>query len=179
MIEVLDVNYGEDYFNNIAEDGILRISWFSSQAANFGFGDAIALIQIRLLTDMDASTRYFELEANTELADRIGTAIRDIKLETTALATASGDMFITNYPNPFSSTTNISYNLPEAANVTLVVYNKLGQVVETLVSARQDAGSYQVVFGRPALNAGVYFYKIVVEGETKTFTQTNSMVIVK
>jgi mannose-6-phosphate isomerase-like protein (cupin superfamily) len=179
LIEVLGVNYGEDYMMVDAETGTIRVMWYNlEQPANFVFGDAIATIQVRVLADIQANTRFFELEANTELADRNAQPIKNINLETTALSTVTDGLFMTNYPNPFLTTTMISYSLPEAGNVSLVVYNKLGQIVETLVSARQDAGTHQVEFGRSDLTAGVYFYKIVVEGEA-TYTATNSMIIMQ
>jgi hypothetical protein len=177
MIEVLDVNY-EDYMID-AEAGTLRIGWFSTTPANFTFGDAIAKIQVRVLTDITADARFFELEAGTELADINAQPIKNIGLETVALSSVGNELFVTNYPNPFRETTMISYNLPEAGDVSLVVYNKLGQIVETLVSTRQEAGTHQAEFGRSDLTPGVYFYKIVVEGETNTYTSTNSMIFMQ
>ncbi len=179
LIEVVGVNHGEDFVNIDAETGTLRINWWNLQGANFAAGEAIALVEVRVLADISADARFFELANNTELADRNAQTIKNITLETTALSTVSGDLFITNYPNPFRTTTNISYSLPEAGNVSLVVYNKLGQIVETLVSTRQEAGTYQVEFGRTDLTPGVYFYKIVVEGESNTHTSTNSMIFMK
>ncbi|MBE0663273.1 MAG: T9SS type A sorting domain-containing protein [Bacteroidales bacterium] len=179
LIEVIGVNYDEDFFMVDAETGTIRVMWYNlDQPANFAFGDAIATIQVRVLGDIKANTRFFELEANTELADRNAQPIKNISLETTALSTVSDALFMTNYPNPFRTTTTISYNLPEDGNVSLVVYNKLGQVVETLVSARQEAGTHTVDFGRADLTAGVYFCKIIVEGEA-THTATNSMIIMQ
>ena len=51
-----------------------------------------------------------------------------------------------NYPNPFNPTTIISFGLPEASEVTVRVYNLLGQVVETLADGHYDAGRHSVSF---------------------------------
>ena len=179
LIEVIGVNHAEDFVNIDAEKGILRINWWNTEGADFASGDALALVQVRVLSDISADVRFLELSYNTELAGSDNQTVKNITLETTALSIVSDELFITNYPNPFTSTTNISYNLPEDGNVTLVVYNKLGQIVETLVSARQEAGTHKVEFGRSDLTPGVYFYKIVVEGESNSHTSTNSMIFMK
>lgn len=71
-----------------------------------------------------------------------------------------------NYPNPFNPTTEIRFQLPDAGQVELTVYNTLGQEVKTLVSGTYDSGVHTVQwdgtndFGNP-VSSGVYFYKIV------------------
>ncbi len=65
-----------------------------------------------------------------------------------------------NYPNPFNSGTTIKYNLPEAAFVSLVLYDILGREVKRLVNEEQQAGKYSVKFEAGDLSSGVYFYKI-------------------
>jgi len=66
-----------------------------------------------------------------------------------------------NFPNPFNPSTNIYYTIPFSdvpQNVTLKVYNLLGEVITTLVDELQTAGNYTVEFSSKGLSSGVYFY---------------------
>ena len=75
-----------------------------------------------------------------------------------------------NYPNPFNPETTIKYELPEAGEVRLEVYNMLGQVVTTLVDKQQAAGRYVHLWqgtndNGNSVGSGIYFYRIQVGGE--------------
>ena len=80
-----------------------------------------------------------------------------------------------NYPNPFNPTTIISFSLPEPGNVSLKVYNVLGQEVETLVSGYRDAGIHTVDFDASRMASGVYFYRIT----TDNFSESRKMMLLK
>jgi hypothetical protein len=71
-----------------------------------------------------------------------------------------------NYPNPFNPSTIISYSLPEAGDVSLVVTNVFGQNVRTLVEERKQAGTYEVTFDGSELPSGVYVYTMTANGKT-------------
>ncbi len=73
-----------------------------------------------------------------------------------------------NYPNPFNPTTNIRYALVEDGQVTLEVYNILGQRVTTLVDEAMDAGWHNVEFDGSSLASGTYLYRLITDNEIKT-----------
>jgi len=85
-----------------------------------------------------------------------------------------------NYPNPFNPETQIKYDLPVSGNVTLSIYNVLGQRVRVLVQGIQDAGHRSVTWdgkdnqGQEAAS-GIYFYRI----EAENYQKTKKMVLLK
>lgn len=95
-----------------------------------------------------------------------------------------------NYPNPFNPTTSIRFQVPDAADVTLAVYDRLGREVAIIVDGRMDAGSHEARFDATGLASGVYLYKLqaratgspagpnAVSG-SGSFVQTRKMIVVK
>jgi len=85
-----------------------------------------------------------------------------------------------NYPNPFNPTTSIKFDLPNAGNVKLVIYDMMGREVRTLLNNNINAGFQSVKwdatndFGKP-VSAGVYIYQIQADG----FIQSKKMILLK
>lgn len=65
-----------------------------------------------------------------------------------------------NYPNPFSSTTTIKFNLTEQGNVVIKVFNVLGDEIKTIVNKEFAPGKHEVEFNAAGLLSGVYFYRM-------------------
>ena len=87
-----------------------------------------------------------------------------------------------NYPNPFNPITKINYSITSVIstegrnpNVTLKVYDTLGNEVVTLVNENQSAGNYEVEFNAKNISSGVYFYTL----STQNYSETKSMVLLK
>ena len=65
-----------------------------------------------------------------------------------------------NYPNPFNPTTMIKFALPEAGEVSLELYNMLGQKVAALAEGYRKAGYHQIDLNASDFASGVYFYRL-------------------
>lgn len=86
-----------------------------------------------------------------------------------------------NFPNPFNPSTTIAYDVPVQAQMTIEVYNLLGQVVVQLVNEYMAAGSYTVTWNGmnasgQSVASGTYLYRIV---SSTGFTQTRRMTLLK
>ena len=73
------------------------------------------------------------------------------------------------YPNPFNASTTITYALPHPSNVTLTVYNPLGQRVATLFDGDRQPGIHTTILTANDLPSGLYFVQL--NADTKTMTQ--------
>ena len=80
-----------------------------------------------------------------------------------------------NYPNPFNPSTKIQYTLPKNTFVKLIIYDVLGNVVETLVNKVQPLGTYTVNFIANNIASGIYFYQL--KTDSKIFTR--KMILMK
>ncbi|OQY37688.1 MAG: hypothetical protein B6226_04920 [Candidatus Cloacimonetes bacterium 4572_65] len=85
-----------------------------------------------------------------------------------------------NYPNPFNPETTISYNMKNSGNVTIEVYNILGQKVKTLVNENKTAGNHTVVWAglndnNDSVASGIYFYKM----RSGKYSKTHKMILMK
>lgn len=85
-----------------------------------------------------------------------------------------------NYPNPFNPSTNIAFDLPQSGNVSIHVYNVLGQRVQTLISAEQQAGSHSINWDAGRLSSGTYILRIDFEGvDNQSYSQVRKMMLIK
>ena len=82
-------------------------------------------------------------------------------------------MLYQNYPNPFNPSTVISYYLPSAAKVRVMIYDILGREVNTLINENQPSGNHQVVWngdnafgGKVA--SGIYIYRVIAGNNIAT-----------
>ncbi len=69
------------------------------------------------------------------------------------------------YPNPFNASTTLTVNLPEIAELTVVVYNTLGQEVVRIADGTMSAGRHDFTFNASTLSSGVYFVQVQVPGK--------------
>lgn len=80
-----------------------------------------------------------------------------------------------NFPNPFNPSTTVRYGIPKAVNVSLRIYNILGQLVSVLVDGHKEAGYYQVQWNVSGVPSGIYFCRLQSEG----FVETRKLTVIK
>jgi hypothetical protein len=77
-----------------------------------------------------------------------------------------------NYPNPFNASTRISFHLNSSADVSVEVYNMLGQRVKTLLDQAMPAGSHYLTWDAAGMASGIYFLKITAGADVFTKRMT-------
>ena len=80
-----------------------------------------------------------------------------------------------NYPNPFNPETTINYSISDLTDVDLIVYNNLGQLIQTVVKNKQPGGSYTISFNGNNLPSGVYYYRLTAGN----YVKTNKMLLIR
>ncbi|MCX6151517.1 MAG: T9SS type A sorting domain-containing protein [Ignavibacteriales bacterium] len=153
---------------------------------NKGSGNWVSLGQYNLPDSQQVEVKVMD----------VGTSIPSIVLRADAVkfqllqpTSVSGDetnleisdyQLFQNYPNPFNPKTNIQYSLPNTANVKVIIYNSLGQVIKQFYEKSQSPGQYKISFDGSGLSSGVYFYSIYVSGVNgKEFRNVKKMVLLK
>jgi hypothetical protein len=81
---------------------------------------------------------------------------------------SSSVLDLRNYPNPFNSTTKITFNLPKNTHVNLSVYDISGRLVETLINENRAGGKYTLEFTPDYAAGGTYFYKLTTDFQVAT-----------
>jgi hypothetical protein len=87
----------------------------------------------------------------------------------------SGYKLHQNYPNPFNPTTTIEFDLPKTSQVSLKIFNILGEEVATLVSDKLSSGSYAYEWDASNIASGVYLYRL----QADDYVETRRMVLMR
>lgn len=88
----------------------------------------------------------------------------------------TGFKLLQNYPNPFNPSSEITFELPEAADVRLHVFDVLGRQISTLVNEKLSSGLHTSRFNASNLSSGVYFYTLEINGVA---IDTKKMILLK
>ncbi|MBI2420053.1 MAG: T9SS type A sorting domain-containing protein [Ignavibacteriales bacterium] len=80
-----------------------------------------------------------------------------------------------NYPNPFNPATNFTYTIPVDGNVSLKVYNTMGEEVAAVFDGFQHAGKWNATINGYGLSSGVYFYTL----RAGNYSGSRKMLLVK
>jgi photosystem II stability/assembly factor-like uncharacterized protein len=80
-----------------------------------------------------------------------------------------------NYPNPFNPSTTIEFSIPSDGNVSLKIYNVIGEEVREVLNEFKKAGGYKINFNAGNLASGIYYYRI----KTDNYSSVRKMILLK
>ena len=152
-------------------------AWHDAGAAGASFAvDSLSLEGSQHGISVSATDRYARHLAPA--GDTIWVTVykrRTLDPITDAQEQDSAPLLEDNYPNPFNPSTVIRFSLPEAAMVTLRVYDMSGRLVATLADRHFEAGTHDAAFDGSSLASGMYYYTIRAADRV----ETRSMLLVK
>jgi hypothetical protein len=104
-----------------------------------------------------------------------GTLFQTTDVAQLPTSSVSSFILVQNYPNPFNPWTTIRYGLPQRSQMTLTVFNMLGQQVVQLVNGEMEAGYHEAKFDGSGLSSGLYFYRM----QAGTYVETKKLILAK
>jgi len=121
---------------------------------------------IQILSGTIVDTVYF--------GNRLTTSVTEIEGIPTTFALHQ------NFPNPFNPTTNIQFDIPNLAHVSICIYDVLGEKIATVIEKKLSAGKYTLEFNAASIKSGVYFYRMVAVSESgENFSSLKKMILLK
>lgn len=145
------IKVGTGYFEEGTHD-ILEVSTDGVSAQKIVAADGIMLILNRRLTGGTTSIGRYR-----------------------SLAIPSKIELMNNYPNPFNSTTTISFMLPERQKIHLQIFDMLGRPIVTLASSVHESGMHQLIFDASNMSSGIYFCRL----SSHNFIHTKKMILLR
>jgi len=178
-----DLSYSFVLYNGPYGADVLIDTLLSETVLNMSYQSIADLLAFIGLTSISGD---WAVLATDGVDTTLSSDVWSITLDASGVLSVDGEALPTvfalhqNYPNPFNPTTQIKYDLPEDAMVSITIYDVMGRRVKSLVSTTQSAGYRSIQWdatnnlGEP-VSAGMYIYMI----QAGEFRQTKKMVLLK
>lgn len=154
--------------------------YYGVATSNGGLNDSITVtVGVIGTSVMETTTEdILVTSGELELTIQVGVGV-EVKVDESGLTPFEFALH-QNYPNPFNPETNIQIDVAEASDVTISIFNIMGQKVATLINGKMDAGSYTIKWNGMThsgeqLPTGMYFYEM----KSSSFHAVKKLVLVK
>ena len=168
-------------FSTNLQGNVLKIyaneAFFANEAFSLVLDFPNGVETIELYDENNQQHGFFQKEyylGTALLYQKAKADLKDIKAKQDVKA---NEILHQNFPNPFSFSTTISYDLPDQALVSLKVLDMYGRVIEELVNENQSAGLYEIEYNHRNRSAGIYFYQINIQTTENYLTATQKMLV--
>jgi hypothetical protein len=192
-IQNIKVNGSTDPVTWAVNGNELRIGWYSSTPVNVAENGNLLTLKLKTSNSFTVgSAMELALQFNplNELADGNFEVIKGANLLVAQVTNGNGitglinptensGLSFNNYPNPFRNSTTVDYKLPVSGKVTIDVYNQIGQLVQSLVNANQNAGDYSIRMDANGLMPGIYIARLRLTNTDVDMTGTVKLSVLK
>jgi hypothetical protein len=183
-------------FNSSIFQNKVTLNWTTaSEVNNSGFDverkfDNSDWTKIAFLTgsgNTTEQTNYYYIDLISDLSYRgiVKYRLRQIDFDGTSSYSTETSLLINlipkeyslsqNYPNPFNPNTKIKFSIPFSGNVTIKVFDILGEEIQIVLNEFKNEGTYEIDFIPSQLTSGIYFYKII----SGNFSDTKKMIFLQ
>ncbi|MBP9123239.1 MAG: T9SS type A sorting domain-containing protein, partial [Ignavibacteriaceae bacterium] len=184
-------------FSAISNNGTVKLEWTTAtETNNKGFFversfDGNEFVTTGYVEGKGTTTRYSEYVFTEKLTQSGNYSYRLKQVDYDGSSSFSNEVEVDlvnpvafsldqNYPNPFNPTTSISFSLPEASSVKIVVYDVLGNKITELLNGNLALGYHKLNFDAGKLNSGLYLYTITAQSNSgQSFSATRKMMLLK
>ncbi len=150
------------------EDGTIRLVYATTNFFDVDANDEIIRLAFKAIKEQNQGISTFRLNGTGVIGNQYGEEMEDAYMITPRIFVQSSDnepgIDFTAYPNPFNNNATLTYTIPEAGTVRLLVYNAIGEKVAEILNENQSAGKHHVLFSPVDLPAGMYSFKLEFTG---------------
>jgi hypothetical protein len=188
-LEVLAAELGNGSANIVynAEDGLFRMAWCDLSPMVVNAEETLVVLHMKAkdLSGLSGSI-LLTLFEDCELADPMAYPIEGITLSipeigylATGIASHLGKIGISVYPNPFSETTNVAFNLPFNGKVKFALYDMTGILISTLAETELMSGNHSIELNGIGIKPGIYMLKAVLNHNGQEYIEMVKLVVSK
>jgi len=174
----------QNVLTNASEDGTVKVSWFDQGGESaLDLRDGSDLVTLRFKAAKDVEGVEFAPEViSGEITGADATTLSaGVEVQAVRIGAPTPDEFALNgnYPNPVRSQATIDMDLPSRTDVTIEVYNVLGQRVQTMERTMSAGAGQTIQLDGSKLSSGQYFYRVKANFEGETARETGRITVVK
>ncbi|MEI7662468.1 MAG: cohesin domain-containing protein [Bacteroidota bacterium] len=180
LFEVVKMNSSLDGMVYSIKNGKISVVWSNLNSRQLQDDEAILSLQVKTRKTILTPTRIFTVLRGLEFVDPALNILSDLTLKLAKVVTnsPSSEFSLTNYPNPFTNSTTIAYEMPAAGQVRLTLSDLLGKQIAILKNTTEEAGLHSFNLNPASYNltSGIYLYKIEIITGTENFSKIQKMV---
>jgi len=165
LLQIESVDFkGTGFEYNIA-NGQIRIVWGNPETTpiRFNSGEAFVTIHAVAKENIEVGTVcFFTMDANTSLINPNNEEVKSLNFASPAISFVSPSLQLSNFPNPFTSSTSVRVTLPYTGTVNLDIFNNAGQLVKSVSAGNLPEGYQTIDLNGDNMAPGNYICKLTV-----------------